>query len=105
MVEVFDDPEEALDAMETLPPWKPHSLSDKVALMEEPTQAMQQRRRRDIVGIGYEKTNQKKKVPTATKTGKNKATAKRATKVKTVAKTRYQLHGQDTGHRRRPTQE
>ena len=44
MIEVFEDPEEALDAMDTLPSWKPHSLSEKVALMDEPTLVTQARR-------------------------------------------------------------
>ena len=79
MIEVFEDPEEALDAMESLPSWKPHSLSEKVALMEEPTLVTQPRRRREIVSIGYEKTNQKKKAPPTAKSGRKKSTGNKST--------------------------
>lgn len=36
MSEVFTNPEDALDAMETLPAWKPLSLSAEVELLAEP---------------------------------------------------------------------
>ena len=77
MYEIFLNPEEALDAMESLPAWKPHSLSARVELLAEPSATTQPtRRNRRIVSIDYACTNQTKKANTAA------AAKKKATKTK-----------------------
>ena len=79
MTEIFNYPEEALDAMETMPAWKPHSLSAKVDLLPDPCITAQQRRNRRIVNLGYEKANTMTKDTTAKtrkKSGKSKASNK-----------------------------
>ena len=78
MHEVFEDTEAALDAMESMPAWKPHSLSARVEMMEEPSETVQQaRRRRETVSMDYAKNNKKKN----TAIGKEKKAAnKRDTK-------------------------
>ena len=74
---VFTYPEEALDAMESLPAWKPHALSARVEIMPEPTNTIQQPRRSRTVTIDYSKANKTKKA-IATAGSTKKATATKA---------------------------
>ncbi|WP_317201739.1 hypothetical protein [Janthinobacterium sp.] len=81
MTEVFIYPEEALDAMESLPAWKPHSLSARIDLMAEPTTIIPQTRRgRRTVNIDYSKSNQKWKGNAAPSRKKSEAAKVRARK-------------------------
>ena len=78
---VFMHPEEALDAMESLPAWKPHSLSARIELLAEPAELTQTpRRNRRIVSIDYAKINKTKKANATT------AAAKKQAKTRTTAR-------------------
>ena len=74
---VFTYPEEALDAMESLPAWKPHSLSARVEIMPEPTEMTPKPRRGRVVTIDYSKANKTKKA-NATAGSSRKAAATKA---------------------------